>query len=130
MGTTTRFFYLLRFWRQKSGDVQYACDMKRHANKRDWWYSEKRGEAYEFNYRSDARATIKSVAFDKLLRPRSAYCFCENFHRVALGRCKDRPELAYYWEVVKVTETIVTTSVEEIIVSDAPAMVVLARASQ
>lgn len=119
MGTTTRFFYLLRFWRQKSGDVQYACDMKRHANKRDWWYSEKRGEAYEFNYRSDARATIKSVAFDKLLRPRSAY-----------GRCKDRPELAYYWEVVKVTETIVTTSVEEIIVSDAPAMVVLARASQ
>ena len=116
--TQTRFFFLLRFWRQKSEDIQYACDTNHHAYKRDWFYTDKRSKAYKFNNRSDARRTIKSVAFDRLLRPRSAY-----------GRCKDRPDLAYYWEVVKVTETIVTTSVEEIIVSDAPAMVVLGRSA-
>ncbi len=115
--TVTKTHFLLRFWNQKTGDTQYAHDMRRWSSKREWWPTSKRGEAYRFDNRSDARKTMKSVAFDRLLRPSGFY-----------GEAKPTPN--YYWEVVKVTETIVTTSEEEIIVSDAPAMVVIARASQ
>jgi len=111
-------FYLLRFYRLRDKSVLYAYDTRRHANKRQWWYTKKEGQAYHFNNRSDARGALRSVSFQNdLLHPKS----------VSL---EAQPDRAYFFEIIQVVETTIKSYVEQIEVTDAPAMVVLGRCAQ
>ncbi len=104
--TTTKFYFLLCLFREGEADL-YArdCSFPR-ASRRSWILTDKRTKAFRFQNRSDARQQTRSVDI-----------------KLKLARA------GWLWEVIKVTETIVTSFEEEIVASNAPDMVVLARAA-
>ena len=120
----TRRFWILRFWRTLDDKVHYAVAKHYHREKRTWFSTLVRSEATEFSYKSDARGGIKRKAFEELLKPGHDLVSCDG-----LGVYREIPGSQYFWEVVEVTETITTTSEEEVSVSNAPAMVQIARAA-
>jgi hypothetical protein len=117
--TKTRFYFLLRFFR-KGRPEQYAYDQDPRGSRRSWYHAKARRSAYQFPNRGDARRVLQSPAFKELLLGK------RNGYRA--GRRDE--DTRHFWEIIKVTETIVTSFEEEIIVSDAPAMLTIARATQ
>lgn len=118
---TTRFYFLLRWFRDGKPD-KYTSNRFYNFNHRQGWTSTStRADAFQFPNRSEARQRVGLRCFEDLLNGRQSMS----------GSCPRMPETAYYWEIVKVTETVVTSFSEEIIVSDprTPAMLVLARVS-
>lgn len=105
----------------KDDKVLYARNIAPHGSyRREWDTSNDVRQAYEFRDRTDARAATRAKFFEEYLKgPRYQ-------HGWDIGRNGD---LAFYWEVLKVTETIVTSFEEEIVTSNAPPMVQLARAA-
>jgi hypothetical protein len=132
----TRVHYLLRFFRDGKGDIYASSSDWRGGARRSWHQAETREarkktsyrpaepardgrrDAYQFQSRGDARQVLRSPVFKDLLKPRSSY-----------GRCEAQPDRSYFWEIIKVTATIVTTSEEEIVISDAPPMLTIARSA-
>jgi len=116
-----RFYYLLRWFRDGKLDV-YA----RNANygaRNSWYTTNIRSESYRFPNRAEAKQRIKLKAFKDLLNgPRRS--INDRFVVCEIER--------YFWEIIKVTETIVTSYADEIVGSDkeTPAMVVLARSAR
>lgn len=105
--TEINHYYMLRWYRPRTedDDVLYAYNTSHSYQKRAWADTTKRSNAYHFDNRSDARKTVRSAAFDDLRKR------------------------GFFWEVIQVTETVVRTYTAEIITSDAPPLVVLARAA-
>lgn len=116
-------YYLLRFWCEigpEKNRVRYAQDVSHSYNRREWWTTISVKAAYQFKDRSDAKRAIKSPVFKDLVEgPRSGYRNCE--------RLTDR---AYFWEIVEVIETVETSFEELTVDTNAPAMVVIARAGE
>jgi hypothetical protein len=117
--TQKRMFYILRFFRLRDKKVLYAYDTRRYANKRQWWYTDKLASSYHFQDRGDARGALRSVSFQNdLLKPTKSHYGTE------------APEDAYFFEIVRVVETITKSYVGDIEVTDAPAMVCLGRSAE
>jgi hypothetical protein len=117
--TDTQTFYVLRFFRLRDKSTLYAYDTGRFSHKRQWWYSDKERKAYRFGNRGDARGALRSKSFQEdLLHPRSSY-----------GMMEERAGDVYFFEIIKVVETITKTYVEELAVTDAPAMLALGRSA-
>jgi len=120
--TKTRRYWLLRFWRPRDNSVRYAKDSSGGRQySRDWYPTDERKHAYEFQSRSDAKRTARSKKFQDLVEGKRYQ------HGMRAG--KRDASMAYFWEVVLVEETITTTFNEEIEVSNAPGMVQIARAA-
>jgi hypothetical protein len=135
--TETKVYYLLRFFRDGKPDIYAAVHKYHGGTNRSWCKSESqearkasahrfaqsakdsRDGAYQFPNRSDAQRTRKAPIFEELLKGR----------RIAYGRKAGQHDEStrYFWEVVKVTETIVTSFSDEIVSSDAPPMLTIAR---
>jgi len=133
--TKTRFYFLLRFFRNGVPDIYAGCTI--YGCRREWYPSktqvavaatthsrarpahDARADAYRFPKRGDARSALKSPAFEELVKGKRA-----EYGRNAGNH---REETRYFWEIIKVTETIVTSFEEEIVVSDAPPMLTIAR---
>jgi hypothetical protein len=118
----TKFYFLIRFFRDGSDEFYAENEARWTYGRRSWGYSSNRANAYEFPNAGDARQALRSTAFADLILGRQS-----NY-----GACLRRPETAYYWEIIKVTETLTTSFAEETIKSDpkTPAMLVIARAAQ
>ena len=101
---TRRSYSLLRLFSLTVETVHYAHE-SRYRN-RTWYLTENRNEAYKFQNRSEARTRLRLQEVQRKLR-----------------------EDGWFWEIVKVTETTVTSFNVELVVSDAPAMVQLGRAA-
>lgn len=124
--TRTEVYYIVRFWRAKDDHVLFIEDVSRYGERnRCWSYSEKVEKAYHFRNRADAKRAIKSKKFEDFLKGPRTDAWAEERRRIG-DRYK---HLAYYWEIIKVTETITTNFEEEITGSNAPAMIQLARAA-
>lgn len=123
--TRQNSYYLLRFWRPKDNMVLYARDVSRNGDyRRDWTPDGDLALAYKFRNRSDARSAARAKRFEELNKgPWRSGCRIPGMERKS-GHDKSA---AYFWEVVKVTETITTTFEEEIAVSNMPAMLQIAR---
>ena len=80
-----RFYFLLRLFRVDSPKVLYV---RQYRHTREWWTTEKRSEAHEFQNRSEARQRTRAVHIAQRMRD------------------------GWLWEVVRVDETI-TTSFKE-----------------
>jgi hypothetical protein len=105
--TTTSTFYVLRIY-YPGGEVFYAYDSNRGYRLRASWCGTSKPEsAYRFGNRSEARRILKSVWFKDFLKKYTNW----------------------FWEVVKITETTTTSFEEEMVTTDAPAMVAIARAA-
>lgn len=116
---STKFYFLIRFFRDGSDDF-YAENVTRYTPaRRSWGYGHNRNSAYQFSNAGDARQALRSPAFADLL-----------FGWFQHGR--RQPETAYYWEIIRVTETLTTSFAEETVKSDpkTPAMLVIARATR
>ena len=118
-----RRHWILRFWRTMDDTIYYASAQQWGA-KRNWWKTQSRTDATKFLRKSDARGGVKRKAFERLLEGEKLW------HTGHAGEqvYEVMPGATYFWEVVEVTETITTTTVEEVSVSNAPAMVQIARA--
>lgn len=114
---TKQTYYLLRFWKE-GAEPRYAYDRNyRGAARRSWGWSCGEATAHKFNTRAEAKAALKSPAFEDMVKGPRAYD----------GSFKRAPDLAWTWEIVKVVATTVVTYEKEICASNAPAMVQLAR---
>jgi hypothetical protein len=125
--TRTNVYWLLRFWRPKDGKVKFARDLNDgRRNRRSWDDTENLKRAYQFHSRSDARQVAKAKVFETLVKgPWEHRSRMPGFERDA-GYDGTK---AYFWEVVKVTETITTEFDSAVEASNAPAMVQIARAA-
>lgn len=120
----TRRHWILRFWRTMDDTIYYAA-RQQWGMKRDWWKVSDRPSATKFLRKSDARGGVKRKAFERLLEGEKLW------HTGHAGEqvYEVMPGATFFWEVVEVVETITTTSEESISVSNAPAMVQIARAA-
>jgi hypothetical protein len=107
--TETKFYFHLRLYTlKKEVWPYYAYDVSPGwRNNREWAPTHDQPRAYRFGNRSDARTALRGVTIKKFLKDHNGW----------------------FWEIVKITETIVTSYAEELVVSDAPAMVQLGRAA-
>ena len=106
--TKTKFYFLLRFWHRKTGEHRYVYNSTPHYQRREWWMTDKRSRAYVFGNRRDAKGALRGTNIKSWLEKEGS---------------------PWFWEIVRVTETIVTTYQLEIVGSDAPAMAVLGRSA-
>ena len=116
----TRRHWILRFWRTMDDTVYYAAAQD-WGVKRNWWKVSDRPSATKFTRKADARGGVKRKAFEKLLEPDKLWQPGQVYEVT--------PGATFFWEVVEVVETITTTSEESVAVSNAPAMVQIARAA-
>jgi len=106
--TETNKYFFLRWFRPRAEDeIYYACDTSpSYRDKREWTDTTARSAAHHFYKRSDARRTVRSTAFDRLRKR------------------------GFYWEVIEIRETVVRTYDVNIVVSDAPPLVTIARSAE
>lgn len=100
-------YYLLRWFRPAQDEPDhYAKEISYiTSRKRNWSDTTTLENAYRFDSKGDARRTVRSNSFDDLRRR------------------------GFYWEIVEVKERTVRTYTAAVVVSDAPPLVVIARAA-
>jgi hypothetical protein len=101
--TETKHWWVLRFYRPGTDEVFWAYKPD-HYN--EWHRTSKVENAAKFNNRSEARNRSKTVEAKLLIKK------------------------GFFWEVIKVTEVSKITTTEEFVVSNAPPLYQIARASQ
>lgn len=121
---TKQTYYLLRFWKE-GAEPRYAYDRNyRGAARRSWGWSCGEATAHKFNTRAEAKAALKSPAFEDMVEGVRRSYYDQGYRYNKSGR---DPSTAWTWEIVKVVATTVVTYEKEICASNAPAMVQLAR---
>jgi len=104
----SKTYWVFRLFKPGREGEQYAYNCKRWANRAEWALTDLFMQAERYHNRSDARRILKSAVVKSHLK----------YHE------------DWFWEVVKVVETISTTYEVEVVCGDAPAMVQIARAAR
>jgi hypothetical protein len=124
--TTTRTYYLLRFWKEGE-ETRYASDGNQgYRQRRAWSWIPEFKSAYRFNRRTDAKSALRSPNYENMVKGHYGG-YTDSTGRYRTGR---NPASAWNWEIVKVMETTVVSYETTIEDTNAPAMVALARATE